>query len=330
MNNEFATLKTYINQQGLLQPTPAFYIRRVTVAMALVAISVAILATVTNFWAQIANAVLLAFAFGQLGLFMHDVGHGQVVGARWHRLMAISLNVLLGWNVSWWIHKHNRHHAFPNQPGYDPDVDIQFIAFSKDQARKKKGWYRVFARYQHIFLIPLLSFELWSLRCAGISYLLRQRTTKAATDLFLMAAHLVLYTALLLFFLTPWHALAFAAIHTGLVGIYLGLIFAPNHKGMPMIKHTSAISYLQQQILTSRNVRGGWFVDFIYGGLNYQIEHHLFPSMPRNRLKHAAPIVRVFCKEINVPYLTVSVPESFRLIFSHLARVAKAVPSGSS
>ena len=330
MNNEFTALKAYIGQQGLLQPTTAFYVRRVVMAMAIIAASVTILATVTNFWAQMANAVFLAFAFGQLGLFSHDVGHGQIVGARWHRLMCMWLNALLGWSLSWWIHKHNRHHAFPNQPGYDPDVDIKFIAFSENQAHKKKGWYRTVARYQHILFIPLLLFELWSLRCASISYLLRQRTAKAATDLLLIAAHLALYITLLLFFLTPWHALVFAAIHTGMVGIYLGLIFAPNHKGMPMIEHKSAMSYLQQQILTSRNVHGGWLVDFIYGGLNYQIEHHLFPSMPRNRLKHAAPIVERFCKEIDVSYLAVSVPESFRLIFSHLARVGKAVPSGSS
>ena len=330
MNNEFAMLKAHISRQGLFQTTPAFYIRRATITMALVTASVVILATVTNFWAQMANAVFLAFAFGQLGLLMHDVGHGQVVGARWYRSISMWLNVLLGYNVSSWTHKHNPHHAFPNQPGYDPDLNIKFIAFSDDQARAKKGWYRLFARYQHVFLIPLLLFELWSLRYASISYLLQQRTAKAAMDLFFIVAHLALYAALLLFFLTPWHALVFAAVHTGLVGIYLGLIFAPNHKGMPMIEHKSAMSYLQQQILTSRNVRGGWFVDFIYGGLNYQIEHHLFPSMPRNRLKHAAPIVERFCKEIHVPYLAVSVPESFRLIFGHLAQVAKAVPGGNA
>ena len=329
MNNEFGTLKKHISEQGLLQSATAFYIRRVMMAMALVAVSVAILATVTNFLAQMANAALLAFAFGQLGLFSHDLGHGQVVGARWHRLMCMWLNVLLGWSLSWWIAKHNRHHAFPNQPGYDPDIDIRFLAFSEVQAREKKGWYRALARYQHILFIPLLLFEMWSLRCASISYLLRQRTAKAAVDLFLIVAHLALYAALLLFFLPMWHALAFAFIHTGLLGIYLGFIFAPNHKGMPMIEHASGMSYVQQQILTSRNVRGGWLVDFIYGGLNYQIEHHLFPSMPRNRLKHAAPVVEQFCEEKNISYTSVSVPESFRRIFGYLARVGKAVPAGS-
>ena len=139
MNKEFIILKNRIAAQGLLLPTPAFYIRRVIVALALFAISVAVLATVRNFWIQMANAVLLAFTFGQLGLFSHDLGHGQIVGRRWHRIMCVGLNILLGWNLSWWIQKHNRHHAFPNQPGYDPDIDIRFLAFSPDQAREKKG-----------------------------------------------------------------------------------------------------------------------------------------------------------------------------------------------
>ena len=60
--------------------------------------------------------------------------------------------------------------------------------------------------------------------------------------------------------------------------------------------------FLRQQVLTSRNMRGSWFVDFWFAGLNYQIEHHLFPSMPRCNLKEAQKIVRSFCEERNIAY----------------------------
>ena len=330
MNGDFAALKTHITEQGLFQPTSAFYVRRATMAMGLVAVSIVLITTVTSFWAQMTNAVLLAFAFGQLGLFSHDLGHGQVASKHWHKLLSSWLNITLGWNLTWWIQKHSQHHAFPNSPIYDPDMDIQFLAFSEDQARQKKGWLRFVARHQHLLFIPLLMFETWNLRCASIRYLLLQRTMKAYTELSLIAIHLILYLAVLFIFLPPFHALAFILVHTGLLGVYLGLIFAPNHKGMLIIEQGKSFGYFRTQVLTSRNVRGGWLVDFIYGGLNYQIEHHLFPSMPRNRLKHAALIIERFCREKNVPYASVSVPESFRRIFGYLAHVGKAVPHHGS
>ena len=327
VNSAFVELEKRISTQGLLEQTPAFYVCRVAAALALVAASMIVLALAENFWIQMANAAMLAFAFGQLNLFVHDVGHGQVTGSRWHTLMSVLFSVLLGLNFDWWIGKHNRHHAFPNQPGYDPDIGIPFLAFSEEQAHQKKGLYRVIARHQDILFTFLLLGEVWHIRCASIAYLLRRKTPWAVMGIFFIAVHLGLYAALLIFFLPVWHAFAFALLHWGLLGVYLGFIFAPNHKGMPVIEHETIPGYLEQQVLTARNVRGGWLVDALYGGLNYQIEHHLFPSMPRSQLKYAAPIVEAFCKERNVPYVAVSVRKSFREIFGHLSRVGKAVPA---
>ena len=74
-------------------------------------------------------------------------------------------------------------------------------------------------------------------------------------------------------------------MHQAVFGLYMGCSFAPNHKGMPIIEPDEKLDYLRRQVLTSRNVRGGWFIDQLLGGLNYQIEHHLFPSMPRANLR---------------------------------------------
>ena len=324
VNHTFVELEARVREYGLLQPDTAFYLRRVAFSMTLIAVSIAIIATVENFWLHMANAVLLAFAFGQLSLFFHDVGHGQVTGSRYHSLMGAWFSVMLGWNHDWWIQKHDRHHAFPNQPGFDPDVGIRFLAFSEDQARGKKGWYRAIARRQHVLFIPMLLGEAWHLRCASITYLLRQGALRSMIGLVLIALHLALYAAILLYFLPLGYAAAFAAVHWGLLGVYLGLVFAPNHKGMPMPEHGTVQRYMEQQVLTSRNVRGGWLIDMIYGGLNYQIEHHLFPSMPRSHLKDAAVIAEAFCREKGISYRAVRVGESFGQIFGHLARVGRA------
>ena len=109
----------------------------------------------------------------------------------------------------------------------------------------------------------------------------------------------------------------------GLFGLYLGCSFAPNHKGMPILARDDDTDFLRRQVLTSRNIRGGRFVDFALGGLNYQIEHHLFPSMPRVCLRHAQPIVRAYCLETGLPYVETGLIDSYRQALQHLHTVGR-------
>ena len=76
-------------------------------------------------------------------------------------------------------------------------------------------------------------------------------------------------------------------------------------------------------MLTSRNVNGGLVTDWMMGGLNYQIEHHLFPSMPRANLRFAQPIVRAYCERIGMPYVSTGLIESYRLGLRHMHEVGE-------
>ena len=105
-------------------------------------------------------------------------------------------------------------------------------------------------------------------------------------------------------------------------GIYMGSVFAPNHKGMPMLDKDTELDFLHQQVLTARDVQGSPLADFWYGGLNYQIEHHLFPNMPRNNLKKSQPIVRSFLKEKGIPYHETGVWQSHKDILGFLHEVS--------
>ena len=134
----------------------------------------------------------------------------------------------------------------------------------------------------------------------------------------LLAVHIVGYLAAVFWVLTPLQAVVFIAVHQGAWGVYMGCSFAPNHKGMPMMQPGEQLDFLRKQVLTTRNVRGGWLVDFALGGLNYQIEHHLFPSMPRANLRHAQADVREFCAHNGIPYSQTSALGSYRQVLSHL------------
>src|SRR5690606_19409687 len=101
----------------------------------------------------------------------------------------------------------------------------------------------------------------------------------------------------------------FVGLQSAVLGICLGASFAPNHKGMPIVPPDARIDFLRRQVLMSRNVRGSRLVDAAMGGLNYQIEHHLFPSAPRPNLKRLRPLVRAHCARHDVPYTEVGLVE---------------------
>ena len=124
--------------------------------------------------------------------------------------------------------------------------------------------------------------------------------------------------------MSPLHAVVFIAVNQGLFGLYLGCSFAPNHKGMPTLSAAEAADFLRRQVLTSRNVRRHWLTDMALGGLNYQIEHHLFPSMPRANLRHAQPIVRRFCTGVQVRYVETGPIASYVQALRHLDTIGRA------
>ena len=137
----------------------------------------------------------------------------------------------------------------------------------------------------------------------------------------LLLLHFVGYLTALFLVLSPLQAAVFIVVQQGLFGLYLGCSFAPNHKGMPTLTDAEELDFLRTQVLTSRNVRGSRLVDFLLGGLNYQIEHHLFPNMPRPNLRHAQPLVRAFCQEHDLPYSEATMFGSYAEALRHLHSV---------
>ncbi|MFB9198728.1 acyl-CoA desaturase [Actinomadura verrucosospora] len=120
--------------------------------------------------------------------------------------------------------------------------------------------------------------------------------------------------------LAPARAVGFL-LQQGLFGLYLGCSFAPNHKGMPIFGRDHGSDFLRRQVLTARNIRGGRINDFVLGGLNYQIEHHLFPSMPRPNLRRAQALVRAFCARNDIAYRETTLTGSYADVMRHLHAV---------
>ncbi|KES06266.1 delta fatty acid desaturase [Streptomyces toyocaensis] len=317
--SDFARLSKKIAAAGLLERRPGYYALRITVVAGLYVSGWAAVALVGDSWWSLAVAAFLAVVFGQVALLAHDAAHRQVFRRR--RASEVSGRIAgagIGMGYGWWQDKHTRHHANPNHEELDPDVDPDLLVWSQDQARAAKGLPRLIGRWQAFLFFPLLTLEGFNLHVSSAKALTNPSLKHRALDGVLLFAHFALYVTVLLWLLPPGMAIAFVAVHQCLFGVYLGSVFAPNHKGMPILKGADRPDFLRRQVLTSRNVRGGRFTDIALGGLNHQIEHHLFPSMPSPNLRRARTIVRRHCQELGLDYVETGLITSYRLALASL------------
>jgi fatty acid desaturase len=321
--SDYAALSRLVKQSGLLDRRHGYYAWKVSLTAAALVLGWAAFAVIGNSWWQLADAVFLAVVFAQIGFLGHDAGHSQVYRTRRaNTVLGIACgNLATGVSYDWWAGKHNRHHAHPNTDGADPDIMISVLAFSASRARAGRGLQRLIFRFQAYLVIPLLFLEALSLHGSSIRTVISPGCRHRAWEASMLGLHFAAYLAAVFYVLPPVKAVVFIVVQQGLLGFYLSCSFAPNHKGMPILDAADDTDFLRRQVLTSRNVHGGWLTDFALGGLNYQIEHHLFPSMPRPNLRRVQPLVAAFCADMDVSYAQSSLLGSYGQALGHLAGV---------
>jgi fatty acid desaturase len=302
---------------------PLFYAFSITTNLGLFFGCLAILFLVKQVWAQALTAVFLGLISGQLGFQLHDSGHRQMFKSNWKNALVglVTADALLGMSYGWWVQKHNRHHGNPNDVDLDPDIKVGAIAYNDEQAQARRGAGRLAAMYQAYLFFPLTTFLAWSMHVAGFEYLFKETSRYRRLEFGLLAVHAVLYLGAMVYFLGPWSALMVVLIQKGVGGAYMAAVFAPNHKGMPQTDADSRMDFVRTQVLTARNVRGHPLTDLWYGSLNYQIEHHLFPGMPRLNMRRAQPIVQQFCEERGIAYHETSFLDSYRELLAFLNEI---------
>jgi len=319
---DFAALKARALRSGLLERQPLYYVGLGTLLFGLFAGAWLLALRVEGLAHQGLAALLLGLAYSQLGLLAHDAGHNQIFRSlRHNRWFAFFLlDAVLGLSCDWWIRKHDAHHAHPNAEGIDPDVAPVLVAWSADQARRIPPERHWFVRYQAWLLLPALLLEGFHLRLQSLRWVLRGASRHARAERAALALHYSLYAGLLGWGIGGWNALWFALVHHMAMGLYLGLVFAPNHVGMPIVRQPGRGGYLQRQLTATRNVRPPPALGFLFGGLDRQIEHHLFPRMARNQLPRARALVQTFCRERSIPYCELGLLAAYGSVLASLHR----------
>ena len=322
----FGEISHVARDLGLLRRTPWFY---VFVGLALTlgfagCITGSIL--LGESWFQLLMAGALGILFTQVAFLAHEAAHRQILatGPANDRLARI-LGGVVGMSYSWWDSKHSRHHANPNRVGKDPDIEVDTISFLDEDAAQARGLRRLITRRQGWLFFPLLTLEGLNLHLLSVRHLVGREHVKGRwTELSYLVARFAVVLTPLFLLLPLGMAFAFFGVMVAVFGAYMGATFAPNHKGMPVIAADARLDFFTKQVRTSRNIRGGWWATWLMGGLNYQVEHHLFPSMARPHLARAREIVRDQCRVLDVPYTETSLWRSYAIVIDYLNRVGLA------
>ncbi len=309
----YSELLSQVKAEGLLQKTPAFYGKSFAIVTVLSLLTWAAIVVVglnlTGPWTLLVLPLIVfqGLLTAQYAFIAHELAHNQVFESHRAntRIGMVMANLFAGLSYGFWLQKHNRHHGKPNMVEGDPDINLRILAFSTEQKFEKPSAERMLTRNQG-WLFPVLvfltSFDLLldSFKSLG------RKNGRGSEHRFLEGAMLVVRLltpiAVYLLVLPLWVAPIAWMTYMLSFGFFLGAAFAVNHIGMPLVEKGSRMGFLERQVLTSRNITPSPLKDILLGGLNYQIEHHLFPSMSRPNLARVRPMVQEFCREKGIAY----------------------------
>lgn len=336
----FRELRRQLEADGFMERNYGWYTYK-TLATYGLCLAGVVLAYTGN-W--VLSAIVMGIFWQQAGWLGHEFGHHDVFQSRkWNNIFAyLTSNVLMGFSVNWWKDRHNNHHAITNVLEDDPDVDnlplflwdIKHIPLTapKDDGRVNIAKHLVpYQAYYWPLFTPLLRW-IWLLQSMVYVRKLKNHVSPAlrrtySFELPLLALHHILVFILMAVTMPSIKvAASWWLLSNAIGGCFIAIIVFTSHYACDTYDPNDRcqLNFVDLQLYTTRNIAPGFFMDWFAGGLNYQIEHHMFPQMPRNRLNECSVRVRKWCAENNVPYQVESFPNCIKLLLQRLAEVGAA------
>ncbi|WP_232488029.1 fatty acid desaturase family protein [Brevibacterium antiquum] len=323
--SDFSALMAQVKEAGLLARRPGWNTLRFVLLGLSYVVAFAMLFLIGESWWQMATAVVFGILFTQTAYVAHDAAHRQIFtnGKVGEWVSTIVGNLFIGLSYGWWLKKHNAlHHANPNKAGVDGDIAPGALIFDPDDAQGLTGVRKWFASHQGWFFFPLLTLAGLQLHVNSVKAILVGQSSikRRWIEGIFIGIRVIGFPLIAIWAAGPLIGSVFFIVQVMVFGLHMGGSFAPNHKGQPIVPKDVKIDFLRRQTLMSRNISGGRPMGFLMGGLNYQIEHHLFPSMPSVNLHKVQPMVREYCAQKDIKYTETTLFESFGIIVRYLNR----------
>ena len=241
----------------------------------------------------------------------HEGSHKSFSKSPWRNqlLVYLAFPMFSGLGSLYWRNKHDRlHHGHPNVEGVDPDIKpFPFVSSHGDHVKSTPGlrWFQ--RNLQRTVFWPMSTLMALGMRRSSILYLVRYPKehgfTKAwAADVGCLLVHYTCWMVLPILAFGPLVGIAVYSSIWAVVGVCLALVFAPAHMGLPI---TDGQNHdWVHQLETTRNLEMPRFVSYFFIGLDYQVEHHLFPKIPHHNLPRAAEITHAWCQKNAIPHLS--------------------------
>lgn len=354
----YRKLRAELIRDGMFNASLGYYAMKQLTQLALLGVVVGCVTLSDSTAVHLFGATLLGLFFQQCGWLCHDIVHhqlfanrlgGQLLGLVWGNLMQ-------GFSCAWWRNKHNAHHAVPNLhqsvPGAsdgDPDLDtMPFLAWSIKHAMNHT--HTAFSKFsvsnQAFVYFPLLGIARLSWLVQSILYVapagifdrigggLATRGVDGAEDELRpikfqllenigLILHYAWYFAIVAQVPTYAGRAAFICVSNVVCGLCLALVFGLGHNGMATYEATERPDFWRLQVTTTRNIHSSYFVDWFCGGLHFQVDHHLFPTLPRHNLRAANARVQRFCKDFGVTYHSTNMWVGTKEVLSCLSGISK-------
>jgi fatty acid desaturase/predicted heme/steroid binding protein len=343
----YRELRAKLISMGFFNASPLYYTWKVVSNLLILGLAIACAIMSDSFTVHMIGATLLGLFWQQSGWLAHDFLHHQVFKNRkYGNMMGLIIGDLFqGFSVQWWKSKHNSHHAVPNlhasTPGSsdgDPDIDTMPIlawTLRMAEAAKDSKFGRFMIKWQAFIYFPALLFarlawahQSWVFVFGGYG---QQSVKLAALDKKHMQnpqlekVFLILHYTWMIWVMSHMplsHAFAFFMWGQMSCGLFLALVFGLGHNGMAVYPADERPDFWKLQVSTTRNVTSNWWVDWFCGGLQYQVDHHLFPSLPRHNLKKVHELVKSFCKDQGVTYHETDMIVGTFEVLGHLDKVS--------
>jgi len=282
-----------------------------------------------DWWAFFTTAAVLSISQIQAGWLQHDFGHLSVFyrqrGANsW--LHHFTIGVLKAASSNWWKSKHNRHHAKTNIIKQDPDIHTEPLFFwdSRIAQTSKNPFFRNQQKYWWFIGPPTVTTFLFMYQ--NVAFVFKGGYWM---DLIFVISYFVRFFYTYSFFLSIRNCFALYFTMRFIESHWFTWVTSMNHLPREIDSNKKDINWVVLHTNGTQNITPGFFHDWFTGHLNYQIEHHLFPTMPRHNYPIVAPRVQMFCKKHGLLYHVKSMKQCCQGILDKLVLVAKQTARSS-
>ncbi|KAJ1428902.1 fatty acid desaturase [Ochromonadaceae sp. CCMP2298] len=343
----YRTLRSKLVAMGMFNANPVYYVYKFVSTVALLVVSVYLATQFQSFAVHMLGALFLALFWQQSGWLFHDFVHHQVFKNRTNGDMAglILGNLFMGFSLQWWKSKHNAHHAVPNLHASvegacdgDPDIDtMPLLAWTIKMAETSRASPsgRFMIQWQSFLYFPLLLFARlawahqgwvftwggWGQHSTAAAHIDMKKMAYPVAEKGLIALHYICIFSVMSY-MPLLNGVAYVLVGQTMCGLFLAIVFGLGHNGMASYPASQRPDFWKLQVSTTRNVTSNPLVDWFCGGLQYQVDHHLFPMLPRHNLGKVHKLVESFCKEQGVTYHETTMLAGTVEVLSHLSEVS--------